>query len=153
MLRILEAGLLLALGDHDPNNAYYLDTEAGDVIFVPGDLFSPEDEEYVDQEALDADPRYIAVEPIPSSEAYRWMEQFALQLADPELRARLARALNRPRPFRGFKDELLNWPNARQQWFEFEAGQLRRAAMEWLEMNGITAELTDGRDSTHTGPR
>jgi hypothetical protein len=146
MLRIVEADLLLALGDNDPNNVSYLDRETGDVILVQGDLFSPGVEEYVDEEALAADPRYVPVEPISSDEAYRWMEHFASLVAAPDVRDRLVRALNRPRPFRGFKDALLDFPTERQQWFDFEEERQREAATEWLQMNGIAAELISGRE-------
>lgn len=142
MLRIVAADLFFALGDNDPEHLSYLDRETGAVILVPGDLFSPEDEEFVDEEALASDPRYVAVEPISSSEAYRWMEQFASLVEAPDVRELLRRALERPRPFRGFRNVLHDHPVERQLWFDFEEARLREAAAEWLQLNGIVAELT-----------
>lgn len=64
MLQIVAADLLLALSDNNPDAVSYLDRQTGKVILIQGDVFSPGDEEYVDEAALAEDPRYIAIEPI-----------------------------------------------------------------------------------------
>jgi hypothetical protein len=45
----------------------------------------------------------------------------------------LWRSIQGSRPFRRFKDTLLDYPQERERWFEFEAQQGRRRALEWLE--------------------
>lgn len=145
MLRIDEDDLLDALSDHNPDMGWYLNQQTGEVFPVFRDIFFPGDEEYIDEEALGEDPRYLLVEPVSSRDGYRWMEKFTAEVNDPDLRRRLERALDRPRPFRGFKDVLVDYPTEREQWFEFERLRQREVAEEWLTMNGITAELVSKR--------
>lgn len=75
------------------------------------------------------------------------MELFASSVADPDLGMRLLRALDRSHPFRGFKDVLLDFPAEQQQWFAFEEAREHEAAIEWLQLNGITAELASPLDA------
>lgn len=131
----------MALSDHNPEMGWYLNQQTGELLPVFRNMFFPGDEEYIDEEALAEDPKYILVEPVSSRDGYRWMEDFTEQVNDPDLRRRLERALDRPRPFRGFKDVLLDFPAEREQWFEFERLRQREVAQEWLTRNGITAEL------------
>ena len=145
MLRIDEDDLIDALSDHNPDVSWYLNQQSGEVIPVFRDMFFPGDEEYIDEEALSEDPRYLLVEPLSSRDGYRWMEKFSAQVDDADLRRRLERALDRPRPFRGFKDVLYDYPAERDQWFEYERLRQREAAQEWLTFNGITAELVSKR--------
>ena len=85
-----------------------------------------------------------------SSEAYRDMADFAVTVRDPRLTSQLNRALDGSRPFRRFKDVLLNYPKEEQLWFEFRDERIRARVMEWLEGEGIDPgpqpRLPDPRD-------
>jgi hypothetical protein len=141
MLRIIAGDLLMALNDNDPEVTHYLDRETGDVIPIFGDMFGPDDPEYIDEEDLMENPRYAVVEPVPSHDAFRWMEQFASTIEDDTLRVELYEALERRRPFRGFKDVLLSYPTERKAWFAYHENRLVEEAHAWLRSEGIVAEL------------
>ena len=151
MLQIEARDLLFALENQDFDTTYYLDRQTGEITPAFGEMFEPEDPEYVDEEALRADPRYLPIDPISSNEGFRWMEQFAATVTDRRLQERLFAALDRRRPFRGFKDVLLEYSEEREAWFEYHEQRLLEAAREWLGVEGIEAELTTR--STEAAPK
>jgi hypothetical protein len=154
MLRIIASDLLLALSDRSYETTYYLDRETGAVIPTFGDLFEPGDPEFIDEEPLMDDTRYIAIEPLASHEAFGWMEQFAADVEDGELQRLLRRALVRHRPFRGFKDVLAEYPAERQAWFQFEEERQLQAARDWLASEGVEAEFISLAEAApNTPPR
>jgi hypothetical protein len=79
----------------------------------------------------------MAVDPLPSSVEYGWMEEFAETVAAAALRVRLEEALAGDGPFRRFKDVLAGHPAERERWFAFHDERVREAAREWLEENGV----------------
>jgi hypothetical protein len=142
MLRIDLEDILMALGDRDPETTYYLDRETGQVIPLFSGMFDPEDPEFIDEDELIASSRYVAIEPVSSHEAFRWMEDFAAGVAEPGVGRRLRSALEMRRPFREFKDVLAEHPTERAAWFGYQADRLVEAARDWLLSEEIEAELT-----------
>src|SRR2546422_9254283 len=94
--------------------ASYLDVRTGRVRVYRSQPFGGEreDDELTEEEveAGLADGTLIAVEPVPSSVEYDWMAEFADAVPDARLRRALQAALERRRPFRGFKDALADHP-------------------------------------------
>lgn len=136
LLRIDCGDFLLALSSHDLE--HFLDLQTGAVIPRFEDLDLAEE----DQAFLEEEPeRYRFIEPLPSHEGFRWMENFALQVENQRARGDLLQALDRKRPFRSFKDALLSYPELREQWFAFEEERLLAYAHDWLSGEGIRAEL------------
>lgn len=141
-LQVEAPAFLDALSRGDLEINYYLDVQTGAVIPVFGDL----DEEEDLTVSVEADPeRYRYIDPVESHESYRWMERFAHSLEDTEVRESLLDALDRPRPFRRFKDALMSFPKVREAWFRFEEAQLRDYAEGWLMSEEIDADLVDPR--------
>jgi Uncharacterised protein family (UPF0158) len=106
--------------------AFYLDSQTGEILLVSDAADEvPED--------IEDNPRYIEIEPIPSDESYRIMEDFVATLSDAVAAKHLTRALNGRKPFRRFKDALLEFPQLREGWFEFEAAAYARLAQAWCE--------------------
>jgi hypothetical protein len=68
------------------------------------------------------------------------MEKFAQSLPDSVMKERLFRALQRRKPFRGFKDALFDDEAVRQQWFAFERVAETQAAERWLASVGMEFE-------------
>jgi hypothetical protein len=137
-LRIEEWELLDALSNGNAEISGYLDVQTGAVV----SLFMDVDDEEGLEAAVEEDPsRYRYIDPVPSYESYGWMERFADGVQDAGVREHLLDALDRPRPFRRFKDALLEYPEVREAWFRFEREQLRSAAEEWLRQEGVEAEL------------
>lgn len=82
---------------------------------------------------MKTDPyRFILIEPIPSYEKYNLMEEFA-SIQNERLAELLWVALDGKGAFRRFKDVLLNYPEARKKWFDFEYEWMRRKAIEFLD--------------------
>jgi hypothetical protein len=55
-----------------------------------------------------------------TGESFRIMEQFAESVKERTLQNRLFNSLNRPKPFRHFKDIIDNSGENRDEWFEFK---------------------------------
>jgi hypothetical protein len=135
MAKTLEIDLddLVAAMTWDTNlvdSGSYLDRETGEIVFVPGDSDVTFDD-------VEADPRYLFVEPIDSHEGFRIMEDFIATLEPGRTVTALERALAGRKPFRAFKDALLDFPETRAAWFEFEHTAHRRVAEAWCDANDI----------------
>jgi hypothetical protein len=149
--------LAIALSDHD--SEWVLDMQTGklfmrewaDLPEFREDMGLPvkdpeeydddlEDEPYGDGDVLD-DDRFVGIDHMGSHEGFRWMEDFANSQADERVRERLLDALDRPKPFRRFKDALPAFPQVRDAWFRYEEEKLRDEARAWVESRGIDAEL------------
>jgi hypothetical protein len=96
-----------------------------------------EDMEYAELESWEEDIQeleenwtdYLEFERMPSREAFQVMEDFAESIDNGTLKERLFRSLNRPKPFRIFKDEIENSGLYREQWFVFRDERNRM----WVE--------------------
>jgi hypothetical protein len=67
-----------------------------------------------------ADPdRFLFIQPVPSYVGYEVMSDFVYTLPEGKVSRELTRALQQRRPFRRFKDVLLNYPAIREDWFRF----------------------------------
>ena len=128
--------LEIALEDSDPTHRYFLILVTGEVVFISDDL-GPSDEDERLSEEIDGSNDYVAVERIPSQEAYQWMVNFVDEMAAPaDERAAeiLSMALNSKGAFRRFKDALQRvndqWPQA---WYQWKQTQLEAAIDEWLK--------------------
>jgi Uncharacterised protein family (UPF0158) len=149
--------IAVAMSDHD--SEWVLDTKTGKVLMrewlrdpelrrleglevesLKDDGEELDDELAPDLDALD-DDRFVWIESIDSHEGFRWMERFALRQDDERVRERLLDALDRPRPFRRFKDALHEFPQVRDAWYKFEEEKLREAVRDWVEAREIDAEL------------
>lgn len=124
---------------------YFLDRETGQVHLVSEEC---DPEEGLDPGALrllvaetegESEPsgRFLEICELPSHVQFRWMERFVEGLSG-RLAAPLEDALRRPKPFRRFKDTLLELPpEIRESWFAFNRERDREAAEEWLVENGV----------------
>ncbi len=69
------------------------------------------------------------------------MENFAAWLPDSGLKSRLLDALSRHKPFRRFKDVVHSDAALRDQWFAFRDDAHEQHLRNWLEAEGIEAEI------------
>jgi NADPH:quinone reductase-like Zn-dependent oxidoreductase len=81
--------------------------------------------------------RYIPLPPQDSHEGFRDMEEFVLSVEEERVQERLARALGGRGTFRRFKDALLDFPQERERWFQFQEERKKRRMLEWLADNDI----------------
>jgi len=131
-LEIDPEDLMHALGSHSDSLeiSWYLDSETGAVL-----LDSPDGEEL--PEDYGDDPRYIFIEPTESHLAFEAMQDFVHTLPEGQLADALQHALDGRKPFRHFKDVLLDYPEARESWFRFEDDFEMRQAAAWCEEHDI----------------
>ena len=140
-LRIDAQELQMAMEQADGFGSWYLDRETGEVIYLSEDGLEEEEEFRAGLEEDEAG-RYVPIPSRPSHEGFKDMERFASSLPFGRARDTLFDALDRRKPFRGFKDALFGLGEVRQQWFDYEARCARTRALEWLEDEGIEAELS-----------
>ena len=143
----------MAFEHHSYESSYYFDKETGKVQFLPDEYFGyPETSKDVisaempgwqadlvsDARQVDATPgRYIRIEPIPSSEAYRIMEDFIGTVDKEWLKRSLWLALQGSKPFLSFKNALLGDIQEHECWFQFKNDHFRVYALDWLASIGI----------------
>jgi hypothetical protein len=118
-----------------------LESTGGRIDLVTGEVW-PEfvmDEAWSSDEPEDEDEdedRWLFVQPIGSRPAYRDMLAFIATRENYDLAARLAQAVNGRGAFRRFKDALIDWPEDRDDWFEFSDERRRGRARAWLADEG-----------------
>ena len=111
-------------------SSFYLDSETGAVL-----LDSPDVDEL--PEDFGEDPRYLYIEPTESHLAYEAMQDFVDTLPEGRLADALQQALEGRKPFRQFKDALLDYPDARESWFRFKGDFELRQAAAWCAAHDI----------------
>lgn len=127
-----------ALEDHSDEGSWWLDARSGEVVY-----WSEYSEEQGEQHPGERD--CIPIEPLPSSEGYRDMEDFIALVRDPRARERLDRAIQGRGAFRRFKDTLYDFPELQQAWFAFHDARMARAALEWLRDEELIDDETAER--------
>lgn len=133
-LKINRTDFILALTSNagDWDEAWFLDKETGEFWLNNDGVDEVPDD-------LEDNPRYLPIEAMASHDAFQIMEDFVDELGDsPEAEA-LQAALNGRKPFRCFKDALLDYPELRDRWFAFEETRLNRLAEAWCDEQGIVA--------------
>jgi hypothetical protein len=127
--------LTWALNSRDPLGecSHWLNIESGTIL----SLIGPDADDEADEDPRD-DDRWLFIEPIESSEAFRVMEVFVDQCGDDRLGRALGQALRERKPFRRFKDVLAAHPTQREAWFAFERQAMEAIARRWCEDHGIS---------------
>jgi hypothetical protein len=128
--------LEIAMEDSDLAHKYFLNLVTGQVVFFSDYLgLSDEDERLLEE--IDGSDDYVAVERIPTSEAYQWMVDFVDEMvapADEDAAEKLFIALNGKGAFRRFKDTLHRVDDQWQQaWYEWKDQRLKVAVDEWVK--------------------
>lgn len=125
-----------AMEDSDLANRYFLNLVSGEVVFFSDYLGLSEEDERLSEE-IDGSNDYVAIERIPSHEAYQWMVDFVDEMvaaADEHAAEKLSMALHGKGAFRRFKDtfHLLDdqWLQA---WYQWRNKRLEAALDEWLK--------------------
>jgi len=117
---------------------WFFDLETGKTIFISE--LDPEAGE-VTPDDIDENPdRYLCIETPSPSEAYEWMVEFVERLDDEKLQEKLWIALDGKGAFRRFKDVLLDHPDRREAWFEFEDKKINAAIEEWVKDAGLEVD-------------
>src|SRR5437660_6286487 len=128
--------LEVAMEDADLGNRYFLNLTTGEVVCFSDYLgLSEEDERLLEE--IDGSNEYVAVERIPSHEAYQWMVDFVDKVvapADEKAAEKLSMALDGKGAFRRFKDTLHSVDERwLQAWHQWKDKRHKDAVEEWVK--------------------
>lgn len=137
-MKIDYESLIAALEDHSGDAVYHFNKKTGEVLRL-SEMYSDESEreEYYNQ--VEGDD-WIVIDPMPSREGFRIMEDFVEQLPDGEDKRFLDRTLGMKKPFANFKIALHSLPEIRQAWFAFRDARMNDLARQWLVDEGIAVD-------------
>jgi hypothetical protein len=143
----------IATDTDDWGNKAYLDTETGNIIYVPTELDEDNvyDEKYVaelpdwEKEMVekvkavyeDEEGRYEAIPKRASFEAYDVMVKFTEELDDLTVSEKLFDALDGKGAFRRFKNVISRYPKIEEQWYRYKLEVEKQEVREWLWSIGI----------------
>ncbi len=141
MIEIDEMLLFAALEDHSGSVHAYLDRQTGEILHL-SEMWETQDEQSATYERLSAEPgRWVRIEPLPSRQAFRIMEDFVARVPPDQRQRTLRRALAWKKPFSNFRQAMYEMPELKKSWDNFHDDRLRRAANDWLTANAIDARL------------
>jgi len=86
---------------------------------------------------LDEENRYVRVPERSNAAAFESMAKFIGTVEDPVLAEELSAALNGKGAFRRFKDVLVGHPKERKRWHGFNAKEMKKEIVGWLDSIGI----------------
>ena len=141
MIQIDLEWLVEAIENHDDFVHHYLNTQTGEIRRVNEMFESIEDQQEMARQMDETPERWITIDPYPSREGFRLMEEFTQHLPEGEDRRALERALSGTRPFSNFRHTLRDMATLRGKWFVCQRRKMIEAAREWLDAAGIVAEL------------
>lgn len=147
--------IAFSLTDHMSDNngaSHFVDLTTGEITFIQNEYMFEEDE--ITEEEINAYRDWeqdcirtylhhdlIKVDPIPSYESFRLMEDFVEPRPRQE-QIHLCKSLNRKRPFVCFRYACEDL-GILQQWYDFKNEAESRQAQEWLSENAF--EIRDGK--------
>jgi len=128
----------------------YLDVRSGEIHLLEDDLLRRVEDDDLDglsdwekdvvdvaRAVLEGSDDYRKIPTIDSAESFDVMRDFVAQVAEGPARQRLERAIAGPKPFRRFKDALLDYPDLRERWFAFDSRAKDEMARQWLKEIGV----------------
>ena len=127
-----------ALEDHG-EHSWYWDKKAGELLLHSDfDMCGVSLEEEGFEEDPDENPdRYLYVDPLESHHGFQTMENYVGNLPDSECKRSLIRTLQGRKPFANFKNTLLDFPDERQAWFDYQNDWLTKKAIEFIKDNKL----------------
>jgi hypothetical protein len=131
-MNLLEALIDTYLTNNGPYETYF-DIKEKTIVYDgdPAETGEPG----IDWDDEESDERYIEVPRITADEAFRLMERFAVSVSDKGASNKLFAALDRPKPFRRFKDTLFE-VGLRDEWFDVEYQYGKKEIEAWLKELG-----------------
>jgi len=128
--------LCSAMEDSSYEHEYYLDLEAGEILFISD--YMDDEEGGRSRNSIDEQPRrYERIPKVESHRGYEDMEDFIATVEDEQLVELLEVAMNGRGAFRRFKDVLARYPEERERWFRFKDDRMKQRALEWLDDIGV----------------
>lgn len=129
-----------AFEESDVVHHYFIDTKKNKLIYINEAI----DEDYEKRlEEMD-DDRYLMIPARLPQDNFMIMKMFVYEkIQDATIAEKFNQILERKKPFRNFKDLLLDYPALREQWFTYHREHLKNETINWLCINNI--ELANQR--------
>ena len=125
---------------------YYMEDSSGFasshyIDLFKGEVVSPDvDEDDINYEDVENEDRYCPIEPITSHKGYEIMQDFAASVESDEIRGLLFDVLERKKPFRNFKDTLVDYPDIEKNFYEYRDNRLKEILRDQLAECGYELE-------------
>ncbi|NMB72854.1 MAG: hypothetical protein GYA22_11975 [Bacteroidales bacterium] len=111
----------------------FYNPEAGEILELPDFDMNPDYDRELWQETIEklesSYDKYIEFQPMSSREFFQMMVDFVDSIPDISVKYQLIKSLNRPKPFRNFKNEINCAGIYRNKWFEFK----EKVYCQWIE--------------------
>ncbi len=101
-----------------------------DNLIVADEELWNEDIEEIEENRAD----YFEFEGLESRDSFKIMDDFAKSVDNAELRDKLVRVLNDPKPFKNFKWNIDNSGDYRQHWFDFKKNRYIQWVKKQIEL-------------------
>jgi hypothetical protein len=132
--------LVDAFDESDVMHHYFIDAQENELIYI-NETVGDDCEKRL--EAMENE-RYLMIPERLPRDNLMIMEMFVYEkIHDINIAEKFSQALQRKKPFRTFKDLLLDYPSLREQWFDYHHEHLKNETINWLCNNDI--ELTNQR--------
>lgn len=142
-LYVSERDLLFALTNQMQEIAHYLDLETGDVIPVFG--FNRDE---ILRQVKDSPKRFIRLVPQTTRQGVEMMQRFIETVSRPEVREKLASAIQEGRVFSRFREVLKEIPDEFRRWQQFRIMVLTEPLKEKLRCQEIELVLVTEPESS-----
>lgn len=130
--------LVDAFGEANVDHHCIIDTKENKIIYINEEIESDASEKLEKME----DERYIALPARLPQNDFAIMEGFVYELGESsfDLAEKFHNVLESRKPFRKFKDILLEYPEIREKWFKYKDNEIRNQTINWLCENNIELE-------------
>jgi len=125
-----------AFEESDVSHHYFIDTKENKLIYINDEVDDNPQEELEKM----GDDRYIHLPERMPNEGFEIMENFAYTIKDFKVAEKFHEVLENKKPFRNFKDLLLEYPELREDWFKYKDKQIKNEVIDWLLEKDIELE-------------
>jgi hypothetical protein len=133
-----------AFNNRNEELVYYLDRVTGQVVLEGEGEDDFDDDEMIDDASTQetsqrSDSTRLYVEPPDTDELIGWMHDFLEEMddLDPEVRGRLAEAVDDPEPVTAVRAILDEKPEVRDRWYGYRGRRTHENIEAWLDANEI----------------
>jgi yecA family protein len=132
-VRVLDVAT--ALENHDRGfTTHYFDSRTGEIVFLTEDGRGSDKRWDIISNNIG---RFIEIEPMDPREGYKIIERFVATLPSSPLQEKLQWSLQGAKPFRRFRETLVEDQDIRERWFEFHHESMQKIALKWLTDHDI----------------
>ena len=126
-----------AFEESDVMHHYFIDTQSNELIYINEAI----DDDYEKRlEEMD-DDRYLMIPARLPQDNFMIMEMFVYEkIQDAIISEKFHQVLEEKKPFRNFKDLLLDYPTLRERWFTYHREHLKNETINWLCSSNIELE-------------